>query len=411
MGNFIDTYLKYVGDTECPITFHRWSALSIVGALLGRRFHFTLGHSRVNSNLYVMLMGGPGTRKTTAIKIATSVLKEAGYDKIAADKTSKEKLLLDMAGAGDQEGDILEQNLFGGASGDDAEIMIAADEFNIFVGNGNIEFLSMLGVLWDYDGTFKSRLKNSTSLEVENPTVSILAGNTPTGFSLAFPAEAIGQGIFSRLLLVHGESTGKKIAFPRPPSQEAKAEIAKSLAEIRYAAAGESSLSVEAQDMLEFIYKGWRGVGDVRFETYGNRRFVHLLKLCLITAAANYRSEIRARDVVTANTVLAHAEHTMPKALGEFGKSRYSDVTHKIMSLLDSAAEPVTFKRVWQNVHNDLEGLDKLQEILRSLIAADKVITTKHGYLVRRAMIEERPDVAGTLDFQLLTHEERRYLG
>ena len=166
-----------------------------------------------------MLMGGAGSRKSTAIKIATNLIRKAGYDRIAAERTTKEKFLMDLAGEEsiDAAGDIMEQNLFGPAVSD-CEILIAADEFNTFIGNGNIEFLSLLGVLWDYSGQFSDRKKNSKSLVISDPTVSVLAGNTATGFSLAFPAEAIGQGIFSRLILIHGEKTDKRITFPDAPS-------------------------------------------------------------------------------------------------------------------------------------------------------------------------------------------------
>ena len=157
-------------------------------------------------------MGTAGSRKSTAIKIASRLLSKAGYLTIAADRTTKEKFLLDLSGAPDividEKGKksiemTLEENLFGANGEGDhiPEMLIAADEFNTFVGNGNIEFLSMLGVLWDHEGTFKNKVKNSKSVELHNPFVSIIAGNTPTGFSLAFPAESIGQGIFSRIIL------------------------------------------------------------------------------------------------------------------------------------------------------------------------------------------------------------------
>ncbi|MFK5283171.1 hypothetical protein ACI3PL_26730, partial [Lacticaseibacillus paracasei] len=77
-----------------------------------------------------------------------------------------------------------------------AESFIAADEFNNFIGLGNTDFISILGELWDYEGVYDYRLKNSKSVFIPYPTISILGGNTPTGFSQAFPPESIGQGFF-----------------------------------------------------------------------------------------------------------------------------------------------------------------------------------------------------------------------
>lgn len=279
--DFISAYFSYVGDTEAPATFHRWSCLSILGAYLGRSYRFHLGHFKVFPNIYCMLMGDAGTRKSTAIKIASGLLRKTGYTSIAAERTTKEKFLLDLAGdTGDTEvsnaDKFLESRLFGNGESGPSELFVAADEFNTFVGNGNIEFLSMLGVLWDYDGTFSNRVKNSKSIEIQDPTVSILAGNTPTGFSLAFPIEAIGQGIFSRLVLVHGEKTGKRITFPEAPDAAATTDIINLLQAVKVTSTGIAEITNDAKSALDKIYKSWAGVDDVRFDSYSNRRFTHL---------------------------------------------------------------------------------------------------------------------------------------
>src|SRR6185312_1881967 len=173
-------YLQYIGRNEAPMIFHRWSFLSILSAWLGRRYHFPFGHNNINCNMYVMLMGEAGSRKTTAINQATKLLKQAGYDKISGSKTTKEKFLQTLSGETDIEKaeDVLDTNLFSGLEGDqeDKEMFISAEEFNIFVGNGNLEFLALLGTLWDFEGPFKNDVKNSKSDYIYNPTISMLAG-------------------------------------------------------------------------------------------------------------------------------------------------------------------------------------------------------------------------------------------
>jgi len=406
--DFLSSYLIYTRDTECPITFHRWSSLSILGAWLGRRLHFQLGHFRVNPNLYTMLMGSPGTRKSTAIKIASSLIKQAGYENVAADRTTKEKFLLDLAGEDKVATDVLDLNLFGGVP-DAAEILVAADEFNSFIGNGNIEFLSMLGVLWDHNGTFSNRVKNSKSVEIVDPTVSILSGNTPTGFSLAFPVESIGQGIFSRILLIHGEPSGRKITFPEPPTVEETAVMLEYLTKIRSECYGTLKISDTAKNLLDKIYKSWNGITDVRFESYANRRFTHLLKLCILVCAARVSINLSEQDVIFANTILTHAEHTMPQALGSFGKARNSDVAHKALQILGASHTPLTLKDLWVDLHTDLEKMTDLADILRNLVAADKLLQHNAGFLIKRKLIEETA-TDGLVDYSFLTEEERKYI-
>jgi hypothetical protein len=361
-----------------------------------------------------MLIGSPGTRKSSGIKLAKKILIEAGYSTIAADKTTKEKFLLDLSGEGDLEGkmspeDLLDANLFGeGNTQNDCEVFVMADEFNDFTGIGNIEFISLLGTLWDYSGVYKNRIKTGKSVSIRNPTVSILGGNTPTGFSVAFPSEIIGQGFFSRLLLIYGEPNGKRIAFPKSPSSESTRDIVTALREVRLHAVGPAKLSKRAEQIFEKIYHGRFGVEDVRFESYSNRRFTHLIKVALIVSASSYRNEITEADVITANTVLIQAERLMPKALGEFGKAKHSDVSHKIIQLAESTHSILTFKEIWKHVSNDLEKMSDLATLVQNLCAAEKLqaVPGGKGFLPLRKVIEYAD--GSLFDFSLLTDEERK---
>jgi len=411
--DFFSNYLKYVGSTECPDIYHRWSALASIGALLGRNFGLHHGHFTIYPNLYVMLIGEPGARKSTAIKLVKKLVKRAGYDAIAADKTTKEKFLLDLSGEEEEDSksaNILDKNLWGDgeseqASRPTAECFIMADEWNEFTSLGNIEFYSMLGNLWDYEGIYKNRIKTGKSVSINNPTISILAGNTATGFSLAFPLEIIGQGFFSRLILVHGTSTGRKITFPKMPSEADTADMVDYLQRIRHTCQGQASLSVDAEHLLDKIYQEFRGFDDVRFHSYMNRRFSQLLKVCLICAATRLSTTVSREDVILANTILTHTEQNMPKALGEFGKGKNSDVADKIVKALEVSNLPLDFPALWKLVGQDLEKQAQLSDILSNLRASDKIQQVGAKFLAKRKVIQHV--VNDTVDYGLLTKEEK----
>ena len=280
-----------------------------------------------------------------------------------------------------------------------------ADVFNDFFGNGNLEFISLLGTLWDFSGVYKSRIKNGKSVAICNPTISILGGNTPTGFSTAFPPEIIGQGFFSRILLIYGEPSGRRITFPTPPTTEETSVLLELLLQIKRVSIGQSLLTPGAEKLLHYIYQHEKAVDDVRFESYSNRRFQHLLKLCLITSASAYKSKIEEDDVVYANTVLTHTEYLMPKALGEFGKAKHSDVAHKIIQILEGASVPIPMKKLWVKTHNDLENMKALSDLLNNLIVADKIQSVAGGFLANRKVVVEVAN--NVLDYSYLTDEER----
>jgi len=416
-----DLYFSYTEKTEPPMVFHRWSLLSCLAASLGRQFYLPFADFRIFPNMYVMLIGDPGTRKSTAIKTGKRILSASGYDKFSAERTSKEKFLLDLEGVEDDTGSVKDasqvmRNLFGDdyVGADPREVFVVADEFNEFVGSGNLEFLSLLGSLWDWDdpaAPFKQRLKTSRSVSIFQPTINILSGNTHAGFAEAFPPQTLGQGFLSRLILVFGESSGKKFAFPEKPPDSLKQQLIDEFVEIKTQVSGEATLTTKAKDMLQTIYHSFEGLEDARFKHYSTRRYTHLLKLCLLTAAAARRIEIRAEDVLFANTLLTYTEHRMPNAMGEFGKAKNADVAARIISVLADAKGPMDTPALWKQVQSDLDKPEDLNKLLAGLVQGGKIqyvsrnkTGNAQGYLIVRKMLSNKHVYC---DFSLLKENDR----
>ena len=418
--NILQEYLRYVSNTEPPTIFHRWSFICAVGALLERNVCYGNGHFTFYPNLYVMLMGESGTRKSTAINMAKAALQRTGYNKFSAEQTSKEKYLEDLASMHsafeDDLGDISTAALFGPAQDSDTRVtsnFIVAGEFNDFIGNGNIEFMSILGNLWDWNGPpYSKRIKTGKSVVLPNPTISLLGGNTATGFSLAFPPSAIGQGFFSRIVFVHSSPSERRIRKPVFPEGVIES-VTKELKQIASVVRGNMTETPLADKMLDAIYKEFVPLEDARFNSYCTRRYAQLMKLCIICAALRCSMQIAEQDVILANTMLTHAELLMPKALGEFGKARSSDVAHTVLSLIHRGNELVTLEEIWKAVSQDLDSPTQLNDILQKLLQAGKIQTAsvmtaggkKTGLLpLRKAINEHQGDF---VDFSLLTPEER----
>lgn len=397
--DIFDRYFAYVDNTEPPKIFHLWSLLAGISALAGRKIWFHNGPMVTYPNLYVMLIGSPGTRKSTAIKQTKKIMKQAGYKTFAADRSTKPKFLLDLeAGfdfdtmqantAGQEETGlgskrvtkILESSLddliAGGPSSKregPSEVCIAADEFLDFFGRGDIDFATLLGVLWDKDDDYTDRIKNTKSVCITEPTVSIIGGSTHENFKMMFPPELLGQGFISRLLLIYGESSGKRITFLADDDEDAKAALATYMAAIANTHLGRVNLTDEAMKALDDIYQAWEDLEDARFRYYSTRRFTQLIKIMLVLAAARLSAEVSFQDVVLANTVLAHAELHMPKAMGEYGKAKNAEILHKIMDVLNHTSTPLTYKEIWKQVANDLDSMSALLPIMQGLVEADKI--------------------------------------
>lgn len=410
----MELYFQYVEQTESPLIFHRWCFISCIAAFLGRRVWLPFGHLRTYPNMYVMIVGLPGSRKSTAIKLSKSVLSAAGYRSYAADKTTKEKFILDLAGesydAADEKSgrrstlsarDVLQNlDLDDSKSTHDGipkEVFVVADEFNEFAGSGNLDFLSFLGSLWDWDDPhdgYKHRLKNSKSVNIYQPTINVLGGNTYTGLAETFPTTSLGQGFLSRLIFVHSEPSGKKITEPPEPPQEIRVQIQEGFARIAETVQGAATLTPKAYRALDTIYRTWPDLEDYRFNHYNTRRFTHLRKLCMVVAATRYTTVIDEQDVIFANTLLTFTELEMPKALGEFGKNKNSEATQNLMTALYNTKHPMTFEELYKIVSRDIDGRSSLAKMLESLVQTGKVqLTTVPGKADKRFLpVVKAPD-------------------
>src|SRR6266478_7740335 len=95
--SFIANYLLFTSNTESPPDYHRWACLSALSVLAGRRFWFNLGPIRYYPNLYVVLVGHPGVKKSSALDRAKDIVRGVNCCPIAAAQATKEYIARAMS--------------------------------------------------------------------------------------------------------------------------------------------------------------------------------------------------------------------------------------------------------------------------------------------------------------------------
>lgn len=405
--NFFKDYFEYVGPSESPNIYHRWTAISILGAMLGRNVYLPFGHGVIYPNQYIMLMGSPGTRKGTAMNIGSKLLRGAGYSRFCPDRLSKERFLMEMKPYHSDEM-LVDADLETLVIDSPSEVYAVAEEFTDLVGQGGMEFMTMLTKLWDNMAKYEHPKIHGKSIVVDKPTVNIFGGNTAQGLTLAIPPEALGNGFMSRMIFVFSEPTGRKITFPAKVDPYLRENLIDRMKTIRESLAGEMIFSEPAMLVLDRMYKDYFDVDDPRFKHYGTRRFIHLLKLCIIMAASELTMTVTEEVAINANTLLHFTEKRMPKALGEFGKSKNSDVANSIMDILSTSVKPLSINELFKKVHKDISKMSELSDVMKNLTYSDKVqvvtIAGKQGYLPLH--IETKSWHSSLIDESFLTPEE-----
>lgn len=357
----------------------------MLASYLGRQVYIPFGHGRIYPNFYILLVGDPGTRKNTAMVPIRRILKSAGYNKISPDRISPEAFLAHLERSNNLEtpdGIELEELV----AESPCEAFVCIGEFEDFIGTGNISFVKLLTNLWDNLDEYQHPKLHGKSVYIYQPTVNIFGGITPQGITTSIPVEAIGQGYFSRIILVAADSTGAKITFPAFVNDERAIEFGRCMLHIKHKVTGGMVVSQEGKKILDRMYREFVDIDDYRFRHYSTRRFTHLLKLSLIFSAMRSSIEISDDDALHANTLLHYTEMRMPRALGEFGKAKYSDVANSIISFMKSSRRPVSLKDIWKQVNQDLNKQSELIDIMKNLKEAGKIMVgvssdNKQGYL------------------------------
>ena len=382
MTPLLKDIIKLAENQEAADFSYLWAGLSCIAAQLARNVYIPFGNGKIYPNLYVMFVGDPGKRKSTAIKDLKKRIKAAGYQNICGDKVTMQKYLLDLAGVGEgsiEDSNITEFNLgITLGANDYVESYINQDEFSDFIGINNYPFISLLGNFWDIDEPYVYRTKNGQSIEIPSPIVNILGATTPSQFNTIFPPAISEQGFLSRLIIVNIPESKRKIARPLPSDASVIEKVVDGLKAVRKLS-GELVMSDAVWAKLEEIYLSWQPVEDTRFAHYSTRRHTQLLKLCILSTCSRYTIEMSVDDVVFANTLLSFTEHFMPQALGQFGKNKDGDVNSKVISYLRSSFPTAkSLQDIIIPISTETDVLS-LQKILTNLVVAEKVVATSNG--------------------------------
>lgn len=389
-GNkFLDTYMEYVEDSECPAQFNRWSLITAVSAAIQKKLYFTMSTWRVYSHFYTVLIGLPATRKNTAIRFSKQLLTKADFKKFAP-RSSREKFLQDFSLGFDNvtmsDQDVLEN--FDNVTWDDEHScgFICEGELLDFFGISNRSFLTTITNIWDAsDGDYFERTKKG-EVKITSPYLCMLGGATPQNLSQIMPKDCKDHGILSRLIIVYCDPTPKKVAFPEPPDPKIQEYLVNQFKEITKLS-GEVTIDPDAKKFLKKIYETYSPLLDSRLQGYNGRRFDHLLKLCVVLAACRLVKVIDTDIVEEANTILSHTEQGIPRALGDMADGKFSIVAQRILDLLSQTVRPMNFESLWEAVGGELERPTALQEILLNLEKAGKLSNANEGaaYILNRS--------------------------
>ncbi len=327
--DWFDSYLQYTSEDEPCKLYRKWVAVSTIAAALQRKVYHRMARKTFYPNFYIALVGPSGCRKSTAIDVESDILQEVGIE-VAADVTSKEKLISRLEKIGKAEGEegglerltmqTLDMPVLPHSS-----LTAVADELIVFLPAYDPDYAGYLNKLYDCKDVFRYETLKRGDQIVENVWFNIIGGITPETLKGRLTSEFVDIGLPGRIIFVnsHDKPIRRGYQIDTAENRKLRTKLVRDLRTILMMAGPfkptpewlESYLPWYEQEDLEHPFQELPALAP-----YANRRGSYIHKLSMVfSASRNDRMTIKREDFERSVELLAEAEKTMPDALGAVG--------------------------------------------------------------------------------------------
>lgn len=379
MNDFFSLYAEYTTGQESPKVFHKWTALGIIAAILGRHVWIDRGYYKVYPNNYIILVSRSAmSRKSTAFaKIGIPrVLRKTlftlhksglggGNVKILSGKTSPEKLIQDLA----------HDPKKGESLSDSNPSLLVSSELGVFMSrmaqtNGLVDILMDL---YDAPDQWVNRTKTSGIDYLSNQAPTLLAATTPDWIATNVTSSVFSQGIIGRTIFVYSDEVQSRIAHPK--MDEKKLVLEKELQKMLFRISllhGEAEYDPKAYKRYETWYnRRAEPDGTDGDSGFWGREHEHVLKVAMCLAAGKRQTTyIEREDINEAIILLEDIRKTLVSVFKDV-VYEHEDPSAKYVEAVIKEAGKITrtalLRKIWSRM-NQARMDDALDVLMASKV-------------------------------------------
>jgi hypothetical protein len=375
LPNWLDSFVQYTDNSEPPVSFRLWTAISCIAAVLRRKCYLPWGSLTFFPNMYIVLVAPSGkARKGTAMGPGQKLLRDLDI-RMTAEAITRESLIRELANAKDSFVDHKDRMI------EHSSMTIFSKELTVFLGYQNHQLMSDLTDWFDCDDHWVYRTKTQGTDIVTGVWVNLIGATTPSLIQTAMSLEAIGGGLTSRMIFVYEHKRGKSVALPMlsPSDHELREKLLRDLERISMMQ-GPFAVNDSFIDPWVPWYESQEDnppFNDNRFAGYFERRAMHCLKLAMILNASRTTTmTLDDSDFHNALQILEKTEQKMSFAFSGVGKGANIDTMSQVMTEM-AVCKETTFAKLMSRFYYDVDKftLGKILETLESM----NQITVRHA--------------------------------
>lgn len=374
--SYISDYLLFTGNTESPPDYHRWACMSSLSVLAGRRFWFNLGPIRYYPNLYVVLVGHPGVKKSSALDRAKDIVRAVNCCPIAAAQATKEYIARAMSNEKFQGKRTF---TFNGKREEYNQYAIFATELTQFIGVNPLAMLDFLTTVYT-EKVYDCDTKGQGSDLVVGPYITLLACLTPEMMKGYVKMNILTGGFARRTHFVYG-SHGTPVPWPglSKDMQDAEKKCVE-WGKMMQAHCGEFKLDDDAKQWYEKWYiKLQTNITEIaKPSTEGYYRTKHeSLFKCSMLAALSVDLENRILtqkhlEFVEERFLLPYEKH-LERVFEGAGINPNAAVAAQVCRMLEALDRPMMKKRVLALFFDQATSVGELEDTIAHLVGVGRL--------------------------------------
>jgi hypothetical protein len=384
--SFLRDYREYASGSEAHPTYHTFSALVALSSIVSRKVWIDMGFFNVYPNLYVILVGPAGNRKTSAMSVAKGLLREL-KEKVpfSAECVTKEKLVMDIR---DQERIIeglpdtyAKQRIY-------TPMTIMVTELSEFLGAGGVGMINFLTTIYDQD-FYDHRTKNKGDVLITGPFLNLLACTTPDWITAYLRTDVISGGFSRRAIFVLETGKSGRIPFPEVTStMRAAWDRCLNHAKLLLQTKGQFKWDPEAKTFFEKWYVALKIPTDPMIVGYYETKHIQLLKISMLIALSDSTDLVlKVNHLERGLALLQLAEDNLLRVFSGMGRNILNAASQKVMDQLNmltpqEVKHPVSKqvvsikllpeKQLRSNLWREVNG-QEMDEVLKHLSDSEKI--------------------------------------
>lgn len=320
LKNFIEAFESYSEVYNTTPLYAKAAAIWMLGTAVRRAVGMRSRGNNLHPNLFIELVGGPGTGKSQSINAVRSIF-------IPATGSSIIPASITRAGMEDyMQANMQQTNSPDGALLMSHECIGLSEEMQGILPDQDLGHLTLYNILYDLPKIHKAVTRTHGTIALESPYCSILTGAQPAFLATTMPEQAWGMGFMSRSIMVFDSPRERRSMFEfRDTDPKLKADLIHDL-KLVSKIYGWMEWTADAKELYHewWVEHGGQPVPAAKRLAmgYNSRRELHMAKLAMITSLARAETVsnsllVREEDVADAIKTLLHFERQMTSIFSE----------------------------------------------------------------------------------------------